>query len=87
MRTIVHTYETERICKFRIGIAEFNGKLRKIDGLEPEEYKEEIIRCRDCKFFDPVTEGGYCTEMRDEDGDPVYVGGGNGFCAWAERVD
>lgn len=69
----------EYICPIPQG-TEFHIKMAPI-------LREEIIRCCDCEFFDSAIECGYCNEMRDEDGDPVFVGDGNGFCAWAERVD
>lgn len=89
MNTTIHTYETERICKFRIGIAEVNGSLKQIDGLEPESYEEEIIRCRDCKYArreDPMR----CYQFRFKD-NGAYQGVNyvdpDGFCAWAQKVD
>lgn len=49
---------------------------------------EEIIRCRDCKWFrenatphDPDGRDNFCTQHGfDFEGD-------NGFCAWAERSE
>lgn len=82
MKTIVHTYDIERICKFRVGIAEFNGKLRKIDGLDPVEYKEEIIRCCDCEFFDEkgIYRDWWCNRLG-------LSPSKDSFCSWAEKVN
>ena len=42
---------------------------------------EEIVRCRDCKYYELVPEdsGDWCEYWTDR----VY--GADGFCAWGER--
>lgn len=42
--------------------------------------REEIVRCRDCKYYDDYT--GCCT--RRDNVAPMAVTP-DGFCAWAER--
>lgn len=46
----------------------------------PIEKGEEIVRCRDCKYYEDYT--GCCT--RRDCVAPMAVTAG-GFCAWAER--
>ena len=48
--------------------------------------REEIIRCRDCKFATAVTFSAllWCSQFRDNDGEMNAVEP-NDFCAWAER--
>lgn len=47
------------------------------------EKLEEIVRCRDCKYYEPVPEdpGDWCGYWTDR----VY--GTDGFCAWGERKE
>lgn len=47
---------------------------------------EEIVRCRDCKHYDPhLTEGGVCF-LPDGDGDFArWEVEPDGYCAWGER--
>lgn len=67
-------------------------RLTEINGgkIVESEYCEEIIRCRDCKYFN---ESGECEndiwDVAYGEGYPYVAGAGdgNGFCAWAERVD
>ena len=45
---------------------------------------EEIVRCRDCKYYETVPEdsGDWCGYWTDR----IYVDArGSGFCAWGER--
>ena len=47
------------------------------------ELREEIIRCRDCKWFDKK---GLC--RRDMSCDELAVSAGpDAFCAWGERKE
>lgn len=55
-------------------------------GAEIEELREEIIRCRDCKWFregasphDPDGRYDFCTQFGFD------FRGSGGFCAWSER--
>ena len=53
------------------------------------EKKEELIRCRDCAYFN---NSGECMNeiwITSFDGGYPYVAGegdGSGFCAWAEKI-
>lgn len=54
------------------------------DGYQGKEYceiREEIVRCRDCMFYDqnPILSG--CTQF--DFGMPKDMS--NGFCAWGKR--
>lgn len=42
---------------------------------------ERIVRCRDCKFYQPHTYSHFTCELLTYDADP------NGFCAWGERKE
>ena len=42
---------------------------------------EEIVRCRDCKHYDPCEKDGICLRLKFFH---VYVEP-DGFCAWGER--
>ena len=46
----------------------------------------EVVRCRDCKHYDPhPTDGGVCF-LPDGDGDFArWEVEPDGYCAWAER--
>lgn len=79
----------ERIVK----LAEFNGTE-----IVESEYREEIIRCRDCKQYKegnhPSATGKIChgfSEFEFYGGEEVLIGPffskPNDFCAWAERMD
>lgn len=59
-----------------------------IDTFSKNNLREEIVRCRDCKHYDPhPTDGGVCF-LPDGDGDFAHWEvEPNGFCAWAERRD
>lgn len=57
----------EYICKFE------NGR----DGWY--EQREEVVRCRDCKWFIWDDSGRWCAQSLVRHSDP------DGFCAWAER--
>lgn len=48
---------------------------------EPFEQREEIVRCRDCKFYDqnPILSG--CTQFDFGMSKDMS----NGFCAWGKR--
>ena len=49
--------------------------------IEPIEHNGEIVRCRDCAFFDDEGEfGQWCTQL--DFGKKKIA---DGFCAWAER--
>ena len=61
---------SEYICDFE------NGR----DGWY--EQREEIVRCRDCKWFDTHTEPNLCYRL--DNGEPVEP---DGFCALAVRRD
>ena len=43
------------------------------------ERREEIVRCRDCKWFIWDDSGRWCAQSLVRHSDP------DGFCAWAER--
>ena len=46
----------------------------------------EIVRCRDCKYYESVPEdsGDWCGYWTDR----IYVdASGSGFCAWGERKE
>lgn len=49
---------------------------------EPRGYKEEIIRCRDCKHYQKQDE--LCSYW-GLSGTLLDSQSGEGFCAWAER--
>lgn len=61
------------------------------DGIEVQghrvtqhEQREEIVRCRDCRYYESVPEdsGDWCGYWTDR----VYADvRGSGFCAWGER--
>lgn len=75
------TFQGERICY----IKPFDAESSTI------EYREEIVRCRDCKHATPDTSGrkcyeGYlwCDELTEGIGFSVAP---NDFCAWGERRD
>lgn len=73
-------FEGERICY--------------IEPFDPEsstiEYREEIVRCRDCKRFDAKADGCWWFSHFEQMGDyswdemPAEVEP-DGFCAWGER--
>lgn len=42
-------------------------------------YKGEVVRCRDCKYYD--SEYRYCTNVPDIWTKP------NGYCSWGERKE
>ena len=44
------------------------------------ELREEVVRCRDCDFFETDRLGERCTLMEFR-----TVGMSNGFCAWGVR--
>lgn len=50
--------------------------------------REEIVRCRDCKHYDPhPTDSGVCF-LPDGDGDFArWEVEPDGFCKWGERRD
>ena len=54
---------------------------REIDEYVYEPTGDEIVRCRDCKYYESVPEdsGDWCGYWTDR----VY--GADGFCAWGER--
>lgn len=54
------------------------------DGIIPGELREEIVRCRDCKWFrqdmsDHEYRSGWWCDMGRFDPNP------DGYCAWGER--
>ena len=62
---------SEYICDFE------NGR----DGWY--EQREEIVRCRDCKWFDRIASGGVCVRHGYFS---IYTTG-DGFCSKAKRMD
>lgn len=54
------------------------------EGWIPGEHREEIVRCRDCKYLvddDSVWVcDGFCANIGFNDGTPP-----DGFCSWGER--
>lgn len=69
-----------------VKLAEFNGTE-----IVESEYREEIIRCRDCKY---LNKDGECENEQWATDDyscirPYVLGanGWSGFCAWAERTE
>lgn len=56
------------------------------EGWIPDEQREEIVRCCDCKYYELVPEdsGDWCGYWTDR----IYADvRGSGFCAWGERED
>jgi hypothetical protein len=52
----------------------------------PRKIREEIVRCRDCKWFDDeYTEPGVCYLPNGDGGFASWCVEPDGFCAWAER--
>lgn len=52
------------------------------EGLLPGEVREEIVRCRDCKFYDGDNGyGNYGCTLLDFGTKNID----DGFCAWGER--
>lgn len=53
------------------------GRARKLIAEQPTIDAVEVVRCKDCKYYNPI---GVCTEMSSavcEDS----------FCCWAERKE
>lgn len=55
-------------------------------------FREEIVRCRDCKHSKRYNGSWLCLLFHVNDADPVYIESwtyletrSDGFCAWAER--
>ena len=53
------------------------------DGWIAEEYREEIVRCRDCRHYRERVNG--CVEFGDESRGEYAKVEPDGFCAWGER--
>lgn len=60
----------------------------RVDGQMPcaiyERELTEIVRCRDCKYYEAIPEdsGDWCGYWTDS----IYADArGSGFCAWAEK--
>lgn len=51
-----------------------------IDTFSKNNLREEIVRCRDCRFS--LAHGNGCGRNQD-----IYDVEPDGFCAWAERRD
>ena len=51
------------------------------------ELREEIVRCRDCKFaiINSLGDCKYCEKFWDSDGDALLNLPGDFFCKWGER--
>lgn len=52
----------------------------------PVEYREEIVRCGDCKYYETVPEdsGDWCGYWTDR----IYADArGSGFCAWGVKEE
>ena len=81
MKAIAHTYTIEHICKIPTAILEYNGKLKQVKSVDHCELEEEIIRCRDCKFYDQNPRLPGCTQFDFGMSKDMS----NGFCAWGER--
>lgn len=49
--------------------------------------REEVVRCRDCKFaiINSLGDCKYCERFWDTDGDAQLNLPGDFFCAWGER--
>lgn len=67
----------ERVTEYRDGLEEWNS------GEATCELKEEIVRCRDCKYaladnWSDTPECAWCDENQREINH-------DGFCAWGER--
>lgn len=65
------TFEGERICY----IEPFDAESSTI------EYREEVVRCGDCKHHKTGDAGSYCCKSITTLYNP------DGFCAWGERRD
>lgn len=55
---------------------------------EPMCVREEIVRCRDCKHYDPhPTDGGVCFLPDGDGGFAYWEVEPDGFCKWGEKRD
>lgn len=67
---------TEYIVKFETN----SPILARVIESRSAQLRGEIVRCRDCKWFDTHTEPNLCYRL--DNGEPVEP---DGFCAWGER--
>ena len=76
----------QALAERRATVDEYIFEVR--DGRGPEERRERVVRCRDCKYAEGDTR---CTRFHeaDQDGYGHYPANicPDGFCAWGEERD
>lgn len=90
MSIVTHEAKSEMVCKITselIEIRDDEGAIVK-EKNRLVEFREKIIRCRDCKHFiaDHEYYGNICF-WKDDGGYDFFDVNPNGFCAWAEKMD
>lgn len=86
MSVITHEAKSEMVCKITselIEIRDDDGAIVK-EKNRLVEFREKIIRCRDCAYSRRDSE--YCA-LNEYDGNGLVPISENGFCAWAEKMD